>query len=295
MEGGVLALVVLGLTLGLRHGIDWDHLAAIADITGARVGGAEPEPRHVHEHAIAEEEAHVHGSVAVIETHSHWHEGREGFILAALYALGHAGAVVVLGLLAIWASTLLPAWIDPLMERVVGATLLFLGVWVYYSIWRHGRNFRLRSRWMLVFALVRRGWAMAGARLTGHPFEHHHADLSQYGPKTAFGVGMIHGIGAETGSQALLLAGAAGATTAFTGTLMLMSFVVGLLMSNTLVAAFAAFGFVSSHTKQNVYLVIGAVAGGFSLIVGLLFLFGLGAELPDLQEAMSSLLGSPLD
>jgi len=73
---------------------------------------------------------------------------------------------------------------------------------------------------------------------------------------------------------------------------MLVSFVVGLLMSNTLVAAFAAFGFVSSHTKQNVYLVIGAVAGAFSIVVGLLFLFGLGSELPDLQEALNFVFGA---
>ena len=35
MESGLFALVVLGLLLGLRHGIDWDHLAAIADITSS--------------------------------------------------------------------------------------------------------------------------------------------------------------------------------------------------------------------------------------------------------------------
>src|SRR5438132_10079702 len=97
VDGAVLPLVVLGLTLGLRHGVDWDHIAAIADITSARIGSALP--------------IHVHESVATLETHSHWHEGREGFFLANFYALGHATVVVLLGLLAIWASTLLPEWI----------------------------------------------------------------------------------------------------------------------------------------------------------------------------------------
>ena len=277
VEGGILALVALGLVLGLRHGIDWDHIAAIADITSARIGAPVP--------------THTHHSVATIERHSHWHEGREGFLLATFYALGHATVVVLLGLLAIWASTLLPEWIDPLMERVVGATLLLLGVWVFYSIWRHGRDFRLRSRWMLVFSLVGRAWAQLKAALTGQPVEHQH-DAGQYGPKTAYGVGMIHGVGAETGSQALLLAGAAGATTAQAGTLMLVSFVCGLLLSNSLVAAFAAFGFVSSHTKRNVYLAIGVLAGAFSLVVGFLFLAGQGAVLPDLQDVLDAVLGA---
>ena len=103
---------------------------------------------------------------------------------------------------------------------------------------------------------------------------------------------MIHGVGAETGSQALLLAGAAGATTPQVGTLMLLSFVCGLVLSNSLVAAFAAFGFVSSHTKQNVYLVIGVLAGAFSLVVGALFITGQGTALPDLQESLSAIFGS---
>jgi high-affinity nickel permease len=35
---GLLALAGLGVSLGLRHGIDWDHIAAITDITGSVVG-----------------------------------------------------------------------------------------------------------------------------------------------------------------------------------------------------------------------------------------------------------------
>ena len=38
------------------------------------------------------------------------------------------------------------------MGRVVGITLIALGVYVFVSLIRHGREFRMRSRWMLVFA-----------------------------------------------------------------------------------------------------------------------------------------------
>ena len=108
---------------------------------------------------------------------------------------------------------------------------------------------------------------------------------TQYGPRTAFGVGLIHGIGAETGSQALLLAGVAGASgDASRGVLILGAFTIGLLISNSLVAFVTATGFIGAQRLRVVYVVLGLVAGLLSLYIGLLFVFGLGAGLPDLQE-----------
>src|SRR5438105_6791499 len=114
-------LVVTALGLGFAHGIDWDHIAAITDITSSQ------------------------------------DEHRESLLYGTLYALGHALVILVLGGLAILAGQHLPKGIDKVMTRVVGVTLLILGVYVLYSLIRHGRDFRLRSRWMLVFAGVRRG------------------------------------------------------------------------------------------------------------------------------------------
>ncbi|RLT52640.1 MAG: HoxN/HupN/NixA family nickel/cobalt transporter, partial [Chloroflexi bacterium] len=34
LSGGSLGLLGTALTLGIRHGIDWHHIAAITDITG---------------------------------------------------------------------------------------------------------------------------------------------------------------------------------------------------------------------------------------------------------------------
>lgn len=284
---GELALLATGLGLGLRHGIDWDHIAAITDITGT-MGTSENAPEG---EAQAAGTGRM-GAVATARPATLVRESRWRFFLATLYAVGHAIVVVILGLIAIWTSSLLPEWIDPLMERIVGITLLLLGVWIFYSLWRYGRDFRLRSRWMLVFALIGRGWARLKGKLTGQPLDHDHDHgIAQYGVKTALGIGMIHGIGAETGSQALLLAGAAGATTQLAGSAMLVAFVIGLIISNSLIAAFSAYGFVSSRTRQNVYLVVGAIAGVFSLIVGFLFTTGMGTALPDIQEVLDHLFG----
>jgi hypothetical protein len=147
---------------------------------------------------------------------------------------------------------------------------------------------------MLVFALIGQGWAWLKNAITGHPVDrgHHHVEeIAQYGAKATFGIGVIHGIGAETGSQVLLLASAAGATTAVSGTVLLLSFVTGLLVSNSLVAVFSLVGFISSSTKRNVYVAIGILAGIFSLVVGSLFLVGQGTAFFDLQEILNTIFG----
>jgi cytochrome c biogenesis protein CcdA len=310
-----LSLAGLGIALGLRHGIDWDHLAAITDITSATVTtdetrreSADSRSSLARAAALAPQAGSLavaaapglgemrvgrvhYGGMARVDTPRQrrpeaWH----GFFLATMYALGHASLVVALGILAIWFGTLLPHWIDPLMGRIVGLTLLFLGVWIIYSLVRYGRDFRLQSRWMVLIALARNGLARLRSRITGEPAAHHH-EITQYGPGTAFGIGVLHGIGAETGSQALLLAGAVGATAQTTGTALLLFFALGLLMSNSLIAAFSAFGFVSASTRRTVYFVFGIFAAVFSLIVGFLFVTGQASALPNLEILLNRLFG----
>ncbi|MDP9379381.1 MAG: hypothetical protein M3Q29_04385 [Chloroflexota bacterium] len=254
----MLGLGALGFVLGLRHGIDWDHIAAITDITGS---------------VVTTDEADIGG------------ESHHGFVLATMYALGHASLVVTLGILAIWLGAILPDWVDPILARVVGVTLLLLGFWIFYSLWRYGKSFQLRSRWMLVFSLVGRGWAALKGR-------HGHArEVTQYGKKTAYGIGVIHGIGAETGSQAVLLAAAAGTTTRVTGSLLLLFFTVGLVVSNSLVAAFSLLGFVSASTKRNIYVAVGVLTAVFSIIVGASFVMGQEARLPSLEGVLNFFFG----
>ena len=290
--------VLLGMVaLGFRHGFDWDHIAAITDITSTTTAGHTEvdvpagAPVTPHGHEPAEMRGHVHQhQVEPSAMHSFGesrfaHEQRHAIGLASLYALGHASVVVALGVLALLVGAILPKWIDPILEKVVGATLVLLGAWVLYSVVQYARGrgeFRMRSRWMLVFDVARDAWDRVQARIHGH--EHTpSAHSTQYGPRTAFGVGMIHGVGAETGSQALLLAGVAGVT-GVTGVVILLAFVVGLLISNTLVAVVSASGFIGAQRLRTVYVIVGAVAGLASLLIGVIFISGFGTALPDLQE-----------
>jgi cytochrome c biogenesis protein CcdA len=300
-----VTLLATALVLGIRHGIDWDHIAAITDITSTTAAGDAADERHAAEH-LAGSPAHPHGGRDEVTAHAatgaaivrpmtgavalgrgrFLSEQRRAVILGTLYALGHASVVAVLGLVALLFGALLPDWVDPIMTRVVGVTLIILGVWVFYSVFayfRHGTEFRLRSRWMLVFGSVRYAWRWFGARLHGHDHVEP-VEMSAYGPRTAFGVGMIHGVGAETGTQVLIIAAVGGAANVGLGIPMMVAFIIGLLISNTFIVLLTATGFVASQVRNRLYLVIGVLAGAFSLVVGALFLLDAQGALPDLNQ-----------
>ena len=281
---------------GFRHGIDWDHIAAITDITSSQ------------------------------------EDRRHALVFGTLYALGHALVVFALGVIAILVGKELPQSVDTAMTRIVGVTLLLLGVYVFYSLIRHGRDFRLRSRWMLVFAGVRRGarWVrakrssrgravpsdaplgasehgedgispvMIGTTRTvevddvsmwhhghhGRRGHHHHARpepddaFMNYGRVTSFTVGMIHGIGAETPTQVLIFLAVAGAGGTFSGILVLLAFILGLLTSNSLITLGSAFGFLRASKNFAIYATVAILTGIFSLVIGTIFVLGKTTVLP---------------
>ena len=239
-----LGLMGVGVGLGLRHGIDWDHIAAITDVTSAQ-------PSRL-----------------------------RGLAMGTLYAAGHASVVVALGLLAILASSQLPSWVNRYMETLVGITLVTLGVWVFYSLFRNRGNFRLRSRWMLLFSAVHLATHRVQGRITGRVRERTAPTAGYYGVGASTGIGMIHGIGAETGSQALILAGAAGASSAAAGSFLLVFFTIGLVISNSLITIASTMGILGSRSHRYTFIGLGILIGGFSLVVGILFLAGKGNVLP---------------
>jgi hypothetical protein len=286
-EGFGVALLATALVFGLRHGIDWDHIAAITDITSSQ------------------------------------ESSRSSFRFATLYALGHAFVVFALGVVAIQFGSRIPSSLDSAMERVVGVTLLILGIYVFYALIRHGREFRMRSRWMLIISAMSRGFrslrresqpvvithehehrhdeplhgahghtdvAAAPSRLATltktHRHPHSHAGtlpqdpFREYGPVTAFVVGMIHGVGAETPTQILLFLSAVGVGGKLAGILVLVSFLIGLLISNSFVAIASTLGYVSSTRNFKLYASVAVITATFSLILGTMFVLGRGSDLP---------------
>lgn len=269
-----LGLLGTALALGLRHGIDWDHLAAIADITGTVTAGSTG-PR---------------GSS--VRTSPSW----RAVSLATMYATGHAAAVAALGSFALAAGSILPEWVDPIMERLVGITLVALGAWVLGSALHAARTdgpLTLRSRWMLVGHGFQRAWHAVSRWGRGHPREGASSvhRIDGYGPRSAFGVGVIHGIGAETGTQVLLIAAVGGADAQGLGGAMLGAFIAGLLASNAAVAALASAGFLATARARKVLLGTSIGVAAFSLVVGVAFVLGEAHRLPNLDTALSLAFG----
>lgn len=311
--GGTLAVLGGALALGIRHGIDWDHIAAITDITSATAvatsTASPPAPAVLVSRPASawELESSLAGAacngggmaVAAAPTAAatsldrltrFTRHNRVPLFLGTMYALGHGSMVVVLGLMAILFQQFLPAWIDPIMERVVGVTLVLLAVYLFYSVFRYfrGGEFRMRSRWMLVFALAGRAWHWTKDRLAGrtHQHTHSHHGNDQYGAGTAYGIGLIHGIGAETGTQVLIIATAVGAGSTGMSVATLGAFVAGLLISNSMVTLASTTGFISSQRRQTIYVAVGLVAAVFSLVVGLVFLSRSASILPSLDPVL---------
>lgn len=327
---GTVGVIGASLALGIRHGIDWDHIAAITDITSTAAGARDADERWlVNEPGMMLTDESHHGSAHAerfsFESHNdafalagvtagaggHTHEyvqslhphgwsgngraqavqsfvqkQRPSLVLATMYALGHGSVVFVLGILALTLNEFLPSWIDPIMQRIVGVTLLLLAAYLFYSVYqffRGGEEFRIRSRWMIVFAGVRNVFERARARVLGQPREHVH-EAQQYGLKTAYGIGMIHGVGAETGTQVLVITTAVGAGSKTMGVIALTAFIVGLLISNSIVAVVTTVGFVSSRQRQGIYVAAGLFAAVFSLFVGLYFVLQSSDALPNLDQ-----------
>src|SRR5919201_6550198 len=155
VDGGLIALLLAAFTLGLRHGVDWDHIAAITDITSTTGAAQAAEHEHESEHEHSADHAHEHGGAQETTAHARSdHEPhdpptplepataqrliqleRQPVILGTLYALGHGVMVAILGGLALLFGTLLPDWVDPILGRVVGLTLVLLGIWVFVSLY----------------------------------------------------------------------------------------------------------------------------------------------------------------
>jgi hypothetical protein len=232
--------------LGFRHGFDYDHIAAITDITSVE------------------------------------NSPRRAMSMGLVYVLGHAATVAVLGGAVIFFQRSLPPMIDHWAERGVGLTLVLLGLYVLGTMFRDGESFKPRSRASLLIGAFR--WTSWKMKSIFHPTPHHkHADPSEpYTKGSVFVIGVIHGLGAETPSQLLLFLLAANLGGLGRGFLGLAMFLGGLLIMNTLMTASAVGIFGMSAARPKIMRLVIGFTAAYSLVVGTIFLFGSSAILPSL-------------
>jgi hypothetical protein len=244
----LLALAGTSFALGARHGLDWDHIAAITDLTSSRKGDEQAPRRHA----------------------------SRGLGLALAYCVGHGLVLAVFGGLILLLGIGLPAGLDSVFEYLVGLTLITLGGVVLYQLGRYRSDYRYTGRIGLVVGAVRRGWARARRR------EAPVGDLQDVDRRGAFLVGLLHGTGASTPTQVVLFATTAAAGSTSDAALVLAAFVVGLVVTDLGIAAAWVSGLLGSRRAPSVQLGLGVVTGVASVTLGALILTGYSDLVPPL-------------
>ncbi|WP_408010301.1 High-affinity nickel-transporter [Pseudalkalibacillus sp. A8] len=105
----------LAILIGIRHGLDSDHVAAIADMVGS--------------------------------------EGKRNkqLSLGIMYAVGHGAIVLVIGLLTLFMGTRLPEGAQFSLEVLVSITLLVLGGVIINSLFKNRHDYEFKSRITIVY------------------------------------------------------------------------------------------------------------------------------------------------
>jgi high-affinity nickel-transport protein len=241
-----LALVSAAV-LGFRHGLDYDHIAAITDISSVQ-----SKPRDAMRYGL-------------------------------LYVAGHATTVALLGAAAVAFRIALPPASDRWAERLVGVTLLALGIYVLGTFFRPSTHTHVpKTR----ITLLINGALWIHWRLTrlfgGTRVEAPQVFKDGYGTTSTFLVGVIHGLGAETPTQILLFLMAANLGGTAVGLLGLLAFIVGLLAMNTLMCASVTGLFSATLARPKALRALTLVTSAYSIIVGTIFLIGSASRLPSL-------------
>jgi high-affinity nickel permease len=232
----ILMTLAACATLGFRHGFDYDHIAAIGDISTMQ--------------------------------QRPWRAMR----LSLMYALGHAAMVIALASAVIGLHLAMPAGLDHWMERAVGLTLVLLALVVLGKLLFDDPKAPTPSRASLLMQAYR--WLRR---------DEERDTQGNYTSATAFCIGLIHGVGAETPSQLMLFLLAANLGGPSRGALGLAAFLCGLLTMNTLMAA-SMCGFLGfSLRRPNARRWLTGLTAAYSLAIGLIFLLDISSRLPSIS------------
>ena len=167
---GAPLLVALGIAfvLGLRHASDPDHLVAVTSLVAADGGDARGAAR-----------------------------------LGAWWGLGHAAALIAIGIPLIVFKSELPTWLESGAEKAIGVVIVVLAARVIWK-WFRG-DFRAGRHRHAPAA------ADTSSSTDGHRHSHlrrgteeRHAHRPVRTPQQAVGIGMLHGL-AGTGAVVVLL------------------------------------------------------------------------------------------
>ena len=162
---GAGIVLMISLLLGLRHASDPDHLAAVTTL-------------------IASEENH--------------RRIRKAGLMGLLWGMGHATTLILVGLPLVLAGIVMPEPVQQVAETLIGVIIIFLAA-------------RLLLRWRRGLYHVHthshdREAPHRHVHSHAHSKSHEHAhSVPRRTPFSAYGVGLVHGIGGSGGLTLLLL------------------------------------------------------------------------------------------
>ncbi|WP_026582455.1 HoxN/HupN/NixA family nickel/cobalt transporter [Bacillus sp. J33] len=231
----LVSFALLSILIGIRHGLDSDHVAAIADMIGS--------------------------------------EGQRNkqVTLGVMYAVGHGAIVLAIGLLTLFIGTRLPDEAQFSMEVLVSLTLLVLGGFILYSIFKNRHEYEFKSRMTIVFECLSKLIKKLG-------FSGVQASPVSLGLIGAFIIGIIHGVGVESPTQVAAITSAAGFSNLSAATAQLVLFVTGLLLSTICITFVISWGFLKSKLRKKLFVILGSMTGLYSIGLGMSMLYELVKE-----------------
>jgi high-affinity nickel-transport protein len=226
-----LTFALLAILIGMRHGLDGDHVAAIADMVGSE------------------------------------EKKRKQVSLGIMYAFGHGFIVLMIGLLSIYIGLELSQSTRQVLEVLVSITLIILGGFIIYSLFRQRKEYKYISRLQIIHEFFikladKTKFVIKGKKLSS----------IQFGIISAFVIGIIHGIGVESPTQIAIITNATGLDDFSSATLQLVLFVVGLLISTVIITFCLSWGFLKARLRRTLFMVLGSITGLYSLALGSIML-----------------------
>jgi ABC-type nickel/cobalt efflux system permease component RcnA len=203
-HGGSLGVVlVVALLLGLRHATDPDHLTAVSTLI---VADARHGPARARRLGLA-------------------------------WGAGHATTLFAFGLPIVLFGAYLPDAVQRAAEAAIGLIIAALALRLL-ARWRHGAFHTHPHRHGAVVHAHPHVHEHGVAEPHPHVHRHEHAEDLGRTPLTAYGIGLVHGLGGSAGVGLLLLGGISGHVA---GAAALLLFALATAVSMTLVSS--AFGY----------------------------------------------------
>lgn len=251
-----LAILLLGLLLGVRHAFDADHLVAVTTIISA------------------------------------YRNPLKAIWVGVSWGLGHTTTLLLMGILILFVKITLSEQIARLFEFLVGVVLVILGIQVFWSLRRSRVHLHLHSHDSQSHVHFhshaetpthshhrRLGWSNLAYFLIAGIIPGEHRQTALRGSLTPFFrlksyvVGTVHGL---AGSAALMLLVLAGLESRWLGIWYILLFGLGSVISMGLVTIFLAFPFSASARWPRLNRLVQYTAGVFGILFGFYFMYQAG-------------------